>query len=177
MKKLNLETSELIEGLINKDRMAYDYLYDNYSSKLYGIALHITQKRDIAEDVLQETFIKVYKHIDKYDETRGTFFTWMLNICRNGAIDKIRYGKESRKIQYDSLLVDIATNENPEVERANAELWEVLNKLENEHKEILKLSYYYGYAHGEISERLGIPLGTVKSKIRIALRELRKIYP
>ncbi|MCB0701757.1 MAG: RNA polymerase sigma factor [Candidatus Kapaibacterium sp.] len=177
MKKLNLETSELIEGLINKDRMAYDYLYDNYSSKLYGIALHITQKRDIAEDVLQETFIKVYKHIDKYDETRGTFFTWMLNICRNGAIDKIRYGKESRKIQYDSLLVDIATNENPEVERANAELWEVLNKLENEHKEILKLSYYYGYAHGEISEKLGIPLGTVKSKIRIALRELRKIYP
>ena len=177
MKKLNLETSELIEGLINKDRMAYDYLYDNYSSKLYGIALHITQKRDIAEDVLQETYIKVYKHIDKYDETRGTFFTWMLNICRNGAIDKIRYGKESRKIQYDSLLVDIATNENPEVERANAELWEVLNKLENEHKEILKLSYYYGYAHGEISERLGIPLGTVKSKIRIALRELRKIYP
>lgn len=101
----------------------------------------------------------------------------MLNICRNGAIDKIRYGKESRKIQYDSLLVDIATNENPEVERANAELWEVLNKLENEHKEILKLSYYYGYAHGEISEKLGIPLGTVKSKIRIALRELRKIYP
>lgn len=93
MKKLNLETSELIEGLINKDRMAYDYLYDNYSSKLYGIALHITQKRDIAEDVLQETYIKVYKHIDKYDETRGTFFTWMLNICRNGAIDKIRYGK------------------------------------------------------------------------------------
>ena len=177
MKKLNLETSELIEGLINKDRMAYDYLYDNYSSKLYGIALHITQKRDIAEDVLQETFIKVYKHIDKYDETRGTFFTWMLNICRNGAIDKIRYGNESRKIQYDSLLVDIATNENPEVERANAELWEVLNKLENEHKEILKLSYYYGYAHGEISEKLGIPLGTVKSKIRIVLRELRKIYP
>lgn len=172
-----LDTTELVQGLINKDRKAYDYLYDNYSSKLYGIALHITQKQDIAEDVLQETFIKVYKHIDKYDESRGTFFTWMLNICRNGAIDKIRYGKESRKIQFDSLLVDIATDENPEVKRANSELWEVLDKLEDDHKEILKLSYYYGYAHGEISEKLNLPLGTVKSKIRIALRELRKIYP
>ena len=172
-----LDTTELVQGLINKDRKAYDYLYDNYSSKLYGIALHITQKQDIAEDVLQETFIKVYKHIDKYDESRGTFFTWMLNICRNGAIDQIRYGKESRKIQFDSLLVDIATDKNPEVKRANSELWEVLDKLEDDHKEILKLSYYYGYAHGEISEKLNLPLGTVKSKIRIALRELRKIYP
>jgi len=172
-----LDTSDLVQGLIIKDRNAYDYLYDNYSSKLYGIALHITQKQDIAEDVLQETFIKVFKYIDKFDESRGTLFTWMLNICRNGAIDKIRYGKESRKIQFDSLLVDIATDENPEVKRANAELWEVLDKLNDEHSEILKLSYYYGYTHGEISEKLGIPLGTVKSKIRIALRELRKIYP
>ena len=164
-------------GLKNQDRKSYDYLYDHNSSKLYGIALHITQKKDIAEDVLQETFIKVYKNIDKYDESKGNFLTWVMNICRNGAIDKIRYGQESRKIQFDNLNVNIATETDPELQRANQELWEVLEKLDDDHTEILKLSYYYGYSHAEISEKLDIPLGTVKSKIRIALRELRKIYP
>ena len=81
--------------------------------------MHITQKTDLAEDVLQETFIKVFKHVGKFDESKGTFFTWMLNICRNGAIDKIRYGKESKKIQFDSLNVDIISKTNPEIELAN----------------------------------------------------------
>lgn len=171
------DTSQLVEGLIRNDRKAYDELYGNYASKLYGIALHITQKKDIAEDVLQETFIKIYKNVHKFDDSKGTFFSWILNICRNGAIDKIRYGKESRKIQFDSLNVNISTDTNPEIKRANAELWEVLDKLDDEHKEILKLSYYYGFTHPEIAEKLNLPLGSVKSKIRIALRELRKIYP
>lgn len=152
-------------------------MYKNYSSKLYGIALHITQKSDLAEDVLQETFIKVYQNAHKYDESKGTFFTWMLNICRNGAIDKIRYGKESSKIQFDTLNVNIDTGTNPEIKLANQEIWQVLEKLDDDLKEVLKLSYYYGYSHSEISEKLNIPFGTVKSKIRIAIRELRKIYP
>lgn len=139
--------------------------------------MHITQKTDLAEDVLQETFIKVFKHVGKFDESKGTFFTWMLNICRNGAIDKIRYGKESKKIQFDSLNVDIISKTNPEIELANSELWNLLEKLDEEHKTILKLSYYYGYSHSEIAEKLDMPFGTVKSKIRIAIRELRKIYP
>lgn len=171
------DTSQLVEGLIRNDRKSYDELYGNYSSKLYGIALHITQKQDIAEDVLQETFIKIYNNVHRFDGSKGTFFSWILNICRNGAIDKIRYGKESRKIQFDSLNVIISTDTNPEIKRANEELWEVLDKLDDEHKEILKLSYYYGFTHPEIAEKLNLPLGSVKSKIRIALRELRKIYP
>ena len=144
---------------------------------MYGIALHITQQTDIAEDVLQETFIKVFKHVHNFDDSKGTFFTWMLNICRNGAIDKIRYGKEKNKIQFDSLNVDIVSETNPEISLANAELWKLLDMLDADHKEILKLSYYYGYSHSEISKKLGMPFGSVKSKIRIAIRELRKIYP
>lgn len=172
-----LSKKELVKGLKAKNRDCYNYLYKNYSAKLYGIALHITQKTDLAEDVLQETFIKVFKHVGKFDESKGTFFTWMLNICRNGAIDKIRYGKESKKIQFDSLNVDIISKTNPEIELANSELWNLLEKLDEEHKTILKLSYYYGYSHSEIAEKLDMPFGTVKSKIRIAIRELRKIYP
>lgn len=172
-----LDNNDLVQGLIRQDRKSYDYLYDQYSPKLYGIALHITQKKDIAEDVLQETFIKVYKNINKYDESKGNFLTWVLNICRNGAIDKIRYGQESRKIQFDSLNVNMTTGTDPEMKLADSELWAVLEELDDEHKEILKLSYYYGYSHTEIAEKLNMPLGSVKSKIRIALRELRKIYP
>ena len=152
-------------------------MYKNYSAKLYGIALQITQKQDIAEDVLQETFIKIFKHVDSFDNTKGTFFTWILNICRNGAIDKIRYGKERRKIQIDDLNVDIIADTNPEMQLANADLWKSLDALDKDYKEVLKLSFYYGYSHSEISKKLDMPFGTVKSKIRIALRELRKRYP
>lgn len=160
-----------------KDKESNDYLYHNYSSKLYGIALHITQCEEIAEDVLQETFMKVYSKVANYSDEKGTLFTWMLNICRNSAIDKIRYGKESRKLSIDSLEIDVSTETNPEIKVANKELWNMLNKLDEEHKEILKLSYYYGYTHSEIAEKLDIPFGTVKSKIRIGIRELRKLYP
>lgn len=163
--------------MILKDKESYDYLYQNYSAKLYGIALHITQREEIAEDVLQETFIKVYTKVANYSEKKGTLFTWMLNICRNGAIDKIRYGKESRKISFDSLDIDISSDTNPEIKLANDELWKMLEQLDNDQKEILKLSYYYGYLHSEIAEKLNIPFGTVKSKIRIGIRELRNLYP
>lgn len=171
------ETQDLIEGLKNKDRNSYDMLYKNYSSILYGIALRITKRQETAEDVLQETFVKIFNNIHKYDSAKGTLFTWMLNICRNTSIDKIRYGKESVHIEFDSLELNLNTGTNPEIKLANAEMWELLEKLDNDHKEVLKLSYYYGYSHKDIAEKLNMPFGTVKSKIRIAIRELRKIYP
>lgn len=171
------ETQNLIEGLKNKERKSYDMLYKNYSSILYGIALRITKRQETAEDVLQETFVKIYNNILKYDSTKGTLFTWMLNICRNTSIDKIRYGKESVHIEFDLLKLNLNTGTNPEIELANAELWELLEKLDEDHKVVLKLSYYYGYSHKDIAAKLNMPFGTVKSKIRIAIRELRKIYP
>lgn len=172
-----VETPDLVQGLINKDRKSFDILYKNYSSALYGVALRITRIDEVAEDVLQESFVKIYKNIHKYDESKGTLFTWILNICRNSAIDKIRYGREFKNVPFDSLDLNISNDTNPEVELANSELWALLDKLDNGHKEVLKLSYYFGYSHKEISEILKIPFGTVKSKIRIAIRELRKIYP
>lgn len=171
------ETSKLINGLIVKDKKSYDYLYNNYSSNLYGIALHITQRKELAEDVLQETFIKVFKKIESFSDKKGTLFTWMLNICRNGAIDKIRYGKERKQVSLDLLEIDISDDFNLEIKLANDELWSLLDNLDSSQKEILKLFYYYGYTHREISEKLNLPFGTVKSKIRIAIRELRKLYP
>lgn len=177
MSKAEVNTKELIQGLKAKDKNAFDTLYDNYSDQLYGLALKITKKKDIAEDVMQETFVKVFKKAESFDENKGTLFTWMLNICRNASIDKIRYGQESRKIQIEEQHVNIEAPKNPESKRFDSELWEVLEKLEDEHKELLMLSYYYGYSHGDISKKLDMPLGTVKSKIRIAIRELRKIYP
>lgn len=139
--------------------------------------MHITHKEETAEDVLQETFVKIFTKIEHYSVQKGTLFTWMLNICRNGAIDKIRYGKERKNVSLDLLEIDICEDSNPGIKLANSELWSLLDNLGPDIKEVLKLSYYYGYSHSEIADILNIPFGTVKSKIRIGIRELRKLYP
>jgi len=196
----------LISGLITKDKKSYDTLYLNYSPVLYGRGMRQLKGKDkvriidIVDDYRMlenrngKTVLKkgkkanylykqgaerleIYKNIKNFDTSKGTLFTWMLNICRNASIDKIRYKKESSTIPIDSMIHNMGTGTNPEIEMANSEIWATLEKLTDEHKELLKLSYYYGYSHSEISKILDMPFGTVKSKIRIAIRELRKIYP
>ncbi len=174
--KLIKSTNQLIIGLKNSDEKSFVYLYKNYSTKLFGVALSITHNTEIAEDVLQETFLKVFTNIERYDRTKGTFFTWMLNICRNGSIDKIRYGSDRIIISFDTIEFDESSKTDPHIDLVNKELWRLLKSLSTDHKQVLELSYYYGYSHRQISKKLNIPFGTVKSKIRIAVRELRKIY-
>ncbi|HEY0031415.1 MAG TPA: sigma-70 family RNA polymerase sigma factor, partial [Bacteroidia bacterium] len=95
MKKLKYTEDELIALLKNKDLVAYNALYDNYSAALYGIITRIVPAEEIAEDLLQEVFIKIWKSIDSYDPKKGRLFTWMLNISRNASIDYAR-SKQSK---------------------------------------------------------------------------------
>jgi len=165
---------ELVSLLLQQDSQAFSYLYDNYSPALFGIINQIVSDTEIAADVLQDVFINIWRKINSYDETKGRLFTWMLNIARNAAIDKIR----SRSYQDGLKNQPLGENVNsparllvPQVHDIG--LKKVIGKLKEEYRILIDLSYFQGFTHEEISRMLNLPLGTVKTRIRSALMQLR----
>lgn len=169
---------ELIEKLCNRDRSAFDYLYDHYSGALYSIVLRIVRNEDVAEEVLQDVFLKIWDRMAAYDSSKGRLFTWMLNIARNQAIDKTRskemsQGRKTDDIDY--LVNKIDRQESAELQIEAIGLKEVLTKLPEEQRFVIDQLYLKGYTQSEVAEEFGIPLGTVKTRTRMALKELRSI--
>jgi RNA polymerase sigma-70 factor (ECF subfamily) len=136
----------------------------------------IVSDQEIARDVLQEVFVNIWRKISSYDPAKGRLFTWMMNVARNAAIDKVRSRgyQDSLKNQVipdnaDTNIVGSATL--PQIEDTG--LKKVLTKLKEDHRILIDMSYFQGYTHDEISKILDIPLGTVKTRIRSALTHLR----
>jgi RNA polymerase sigma-70 factor (ECF subfamily) len=175
----NISEQALIAQLKNNERGAYEYLYDNYSSALYGVIHRIVTDDETANDVLQDAFVKIWKAIDDYDPSKGKLFTWMLNICRNQAIDKTR----SKGFNNDQKNQSTEKNVN-QLERLRANnikpehigLVELVDKLDPNEKFLIDLMYFKGYTQSEIAEEYDIPLGTVKTRLRSATMNLRKIF-
>jgi RNA polymerase sigma factor (sigma-70 family) len=168
----------LIARLIKKDQSALDYLYDHYSGALYGVVFRILKKEETAEEVLQDIFLKVWDKIESYDPSKGKLFTWMINIARNQAIDKTRSKEASKGKKTDDidLLVNkIDRQENTEMEVDAIGLKEVLLKLSEDQRFIVTQLYLKGYTQSEVAEEFDIPLGTVKTRLRLAMIELRSI--
>ena len=169
---------ELIERLRNRDQSAFDYLYDHYSGALNSIVLRIVRNEDVAEEVLQDIFLKIWDRMATYDSSKGRLFTWMLNIARNQAIDKTRskemsQGRKTDDIDY--LVNKIDRQESAELQIEAIGLKEVLTKLPEEQRFVIDQLYLKGYTQSEVAEEFGIPLGTVKTRTRMALKELRSI--
>lgn len=171
---------ELIAALKERNDQAYSYLYDNYSGALYSIIKQIIiDNSELAGDVLQEVFINIWRKIETYDQTKGRLFTWMLNIARNASIDTLR-SKSYQNSQKNQELPDNVykgTNPNHQITQMNVDnlgLKKVLEKLKAEHRVLVELAYLKGFTHEEIAEMQGIPLGTVKTRIRTALLQLRE---
>jgi len=168
---------ELIHLLKNRDQSAFAYLYDNYSGALFGIIFKMLENKELAEDVLQEAFIKIWNNFSNYDSVKGRLFTWMLNITRNLTIDTIRskdYKKQSKIRNTENSVDSISDN----TDAASFDALGVRNHLtllKNDQKQILDLAYFEGLTQDEISKHLAIPLGTVKTRMRTAILELRKI--
>lgn len=163
--------------LRSRDNSAVSVLYDMYSPALYGVIFQIVKVEEIAEDVLQEAFLKIWKSFDSYDESRGRLFTWMINICRNLAIDKIRSKEFRMKVATDELPV----NGHPgfTTETFNTDhigIREVVDKLNPEQKQIIDLMYFGGLTQSEIAKEYNIPLGTVKTRARSAVKVLSKLF-
>jgi RNA polymerase sigma-70 factor (ECF subfamily) len=173
---LTYSEQELVALLQQHNEKAFGYLYDNYSGALYGIVNSIVTDRETANDVLQNVFVNIWRKIESYDPSKGRLFTWMLNIARNASIDEIRSKgyKDARKNQPLPENVDInmaGVVSKPVIEDVG--LRKVLTRLKNEHRTLIDLSYFQGYTHEEIAKMLNIPLGTVKTRIRSALIQLR----
>jgi len=169
--------NELVGLLQQRNEKAYTYLYDNYSGALYGIIHSIITDTETANDVLQEVFINIWTKIESYDPAKGRLFTWMLNIARNAAIDKLRSKgfRDSLKNQPISENVDISGGSASYPIISDVGLRKVISKLKEEQRTLLDLSYFMGYTHEEIAKAMNIPLGTVKTRIRSALIQLRTL--
>ena len=168
---------ELVFLLKNRNNQAFGYLYDNYSGALYTIILQIIKETEPANDILQEVFVNIWRKIESYDPVRGRLFTWMMNIARNASIDALRSKGFQNSKKNQALPEDVYTgNRTPAVQLNvdNIGLRKVLEKLKPEYRVLIELAYFKGYTHEEIAELESIPLGTVKTRIRNSLVQLRE---
>lgn len=173
------KTAQLVRELKGGSQEAFAELYDMYSAALYGVVLKIVRSGDASEDVVQDAFVKVWKNIHKYDETKATFFTWALNIARNTAIDKWRKIKKEGLVEIQDLdsSVNLIDQTSKVTQKTNTiGLNDMVERLTPELKVVVEYLYFKGYTHQEASDELGLPLGTVKTRIRTALKELRKAF-
>ena len=166
---------ELINALKERDNQGYGYLYDNYSGALYSIILQIVQDSELASDILQEVFINIWRKIETYDPTKGRLFTWMLNIARNASIDTLRSKGYQNSQKNQGLPENVnMTSQVTQTNIDNIGLTKILAKLKPEHRVLIELAYFKGYTHEEIAQIEDIPLGTVKTRIRNALLQLKE---
>ena len=168
---------DLVNRLQSRDRTALDYLYDHYSSALFGVVYRVIQKEDIAEEVLQDVFLKIWDKIDQYDPSKGKLFTWMLNIARNHAIDKTRskeISKEQKTRAIENVVSRIETREPVEQRVEDIGVKDIIKSLPDEQQFVVDYLYFKGYSQSELADEFNIPLGTVKTRLRLAMQSLRE---
>jgi len=166
----------IVSLLKEGDKRAISLIYENYSSSLLGVIQKITIDNALAEDALQESFIKIWRNAKKYDSNKAKLFTWLYRIARNTAIDKLRSNNITftKKVQIaDSNVYKLSTSG---LNQDTIDLKKHVASLESKYQIILKALFFEGMTQQEASEELSIPLGTVKSRLKIGLRELKKIY-
>ncbi len=172
-----MQETELISALKSGDKNALGVVYDRYGAALYGVVLRIVQLPEVAEEVVQDVFLKIFRNIASFDENKGKFYTWAVNIARNAAIDATRtsdYRNRQKTDQFDFVVYRESNPATPFVEGIG--LKDLVNKLEEKHRKVIDLAYFQGYTQTEIEQALNIPIGTVKTRMRLAIKELRKVF-
>lgn len=169
-------TDTLIERLKQQDASALSELYDAYSGALYGVVLRIVRTPETAEQVLQDVFLKAWRNIEYYDPAKGRLFTWLVNIARHAAIDAVRSAQYRQQQKTDSLETLVHHPGGQGIHADHIGVRELVAQLEEKHRTLIELLYFQGYTQEEAAEAVGIPLGTVKTRVRRALRELRRAF-
>jgi RNA polymerase sigma-70 factor (ECF subfamily) len=177
----HLADEDLISLVGSADARAFAVLYDRHSRAAYRLAYRMTGGRQAAEDLTQEAFLKVWRSADSYRSERGSVRTWILSIVHNRGIDRLRSAATRRRTQ-DRAKAEAGTSAaRHEPSEAFAEAWrgysrerlrEALGALPREQREAVTLAHLHGQTHTEIAQRLGLPLGTVKGRMRLGLKKL-----
>jgi len=174
MKGEKNEIESIILTYFKSDRQqAISLIYKNYSDALYSIIFRVVQSEEVAKDLLQDSFVKIWKSMDQYDSSKGRLYTWLLNIARNSAIDFVR-SKRAKNNKY-TQTIDEKVTKNLGVHSSvdHIGVSDLINSLDEKYRNLLDLVYFQGYTQREIEKEFGIPIGTVKTRIRKAIIQLR----
>jgi len=171
--------SRLISDLKERNNISFRRLYISYSSSLLGIILRVVPSREVAEDILQDTFVKIWRSLDQYDPGKARLFTWMATMARNSAIDYKRgksFAKSILNEDIDSVFTQVDRYHHVNERTDTIGIRDLMHTLPDSQKQVLNLVYFHGYTQAEVSDELQMPLGTVKSKIRLAVKALRTCF-
>jgi len=173
---MNTTEQKIIALLKEGDRKAISLLYDHYADTLFGVIRNIVKDEAHARDALQDSFIKYWQKGKNYDPQKAKLFTWLLKIARNTAIDKYRSinNRGSKEIQTSDFNVN--NNGYNQIRPQFIDMQDQVQKLEWKYQEVIQALFFKGMTHKEASESLNLPLGTIKTRLRNGLRQLRKIF-
>jgi RNA polymerase sigma-70 factor (ECF subfamily) len=168
--------SELVGRMARGDRGALAELYDRHAGRVLGLAVRLLGRRDQAEDLVHEIFLEAWRNAGQYAEGRGSVLTWLLLRTRSRGIDRKRTARRDRDFVAQSSAADATSSDpsdGPERKIDQKRIAEALRCVSGEELEIIVLGYFEGLSSTEIAEKVGIPVGTVKSRTRSALVKLR----
>ena len=178
----NEDIAVLVQLIKSKNERGFHLLYDKYSGALYSVLIKIVRRSDVAEDLLQEVFLKIWKHIDGYDTAKGTLFTWMLNITRNQGIDYLRssgYQQQLLNVNLELFSLHLDNHGARVSNTSELEFKDIKNKalqLEPKYAAVIDMIFFHGWTYEQTAQILDLPLGTVKTRARKALSMLKIIY-
>ncbi|MEO8247635.1 MAG: sigma-70 family RNA polymerase sigma factor [Chloroflexota bacterium] len=169
----------LAQRIRSGDRDALGELYDRYASVALATALRVVADRQLAEDLVHDSFVAVWQKIDRFDAARGNLRSWLLTIVRNRGIDRLRAARPSVEIGVADEQALLRTGANPTADDAlrslsGAQLRAAIGQLPDEQRQAIELAYFEGRTYREIAEMTGVPQGTANGRLRLALGKLRE---
>jgi len=168
-----MNEEDIVDLIKSQTKEGFEKLYDNYSATFYGVICRTVADKSIAEDLLQEVFVKIWRNIDKYDTGKGKLYTWMLQITRNTCLDYLRSPQYKNKQHTGPNEKDVKNVPEMRTEEVDLGLKTLIKNLDPKYKEVIDTIFFDSYTHKEAAKQLGIPLGTLKTRARSALLILR----
>ena len=173
-----MDDHELIRQVVRRDQRAFLALYERHSSRIFTLILHTVNDRMLAEEILQETLLRIWSRAEQYIPERGSPLIWMLAIARYTALERLRFESHRPSLadgnEPTPLLENLPEPESTSEEARWRSLHLVIQSLPDEQRTLIEMAYYQGLSQSEIAEMLGLPLGTVKTRLRAGMLRLRQ---